>query len=60
MRGYAPMWIADNWSDYRIIDTSSGEKLERWGSVILRRPDPQAIWNVDYNENWKKLFLDES
>ena len=29
------MWIADNWKDYEVIDTSDGEKLERWGDYIL-------------------------
>ena len=49
------MWIADNWSDYRIIDTSSGEKLERWGKYVLVRPDPQVIWYTDKkNTLWKK------
>ena len=37
------MWIADRWKDYEVLDTSNGEKLERWGSYILRRPDPQVI-----------------
>ncbi len=40
------MWIADKWQDYELIDCSSGEKLERWGGVVLVRPDPQAIWNT--------------
>ena len=49
------MWIADNWSDYRIIDTSSGEKLERWGKYVLVRPDPQVIWYTDKNNAlWRK------
>ena len=38
------MWIANNWKDYEVLDTSSGEKLERWGDYILVRPDPQVIW----------------
>ena len=37
------MWIADNWKEYEVIDTSDGEKLERWGEYILVRPDPQVI-----------------
>ena len=37
------MWIADHWKDYEVLDTSSGEKLERWGDYILVRPDPQVI-----------------
>ena len=38
---------ADQWKDYACIDAGDGEKLERWGDVILRRPDPQAIWPKD-------------
>ena len=38
------MWLADKWTDYTILDLSCGEKLERWGKWILRRPDPQVIW----------------
>ena len=40
------MWIADNWKDYEVLDTSEGEKLERWGDYELVRPDPQVIWNT--------------
>ena len=40
------MWIADQWKDYEVLDTSSGEKLERWGDYLLVRPDPQVIWNT--------------
>jgi len=36
--------IANNFSDYQIIATGDGQKLERWGEVILLRPDPQVIW----------------
>ena len=50
------MWIANNWKDYEVIDTSAGEKLERWGKYILLRPDPQVIWNTPKtNPNWKKI-----
>lgn len=38
------MWIADEWQDYKLIDTSKGEKLEKWGDFTLVRPDPQVIW----------------
>lgn len=38
------MKINTEWKDYQIIATGGGEKLERWGSVKLLRPDPQAIW----------------
>ena len=40
------MWRADGWQDYELLDCSDGEKLERWGSRILVRPDPQAIWET--------------
>ena len=40
------MWLADQWNEYEAIDTSGGEKLERWGDYILVRPDPQVIWNT--------------
>ena len=35
---------ADQWTDYEILDTGDGMKLERWGGYILARPDPQVIW----------------
>lgn len=47
------MWIADNWKDYEVLDTSTGEKLERWGKYTLVRPDPQVIWNTPKtNPGW--------
>ena len=39
------MILADKWKDYELIDCSNGEKIERWGNVVLLRPDPQVIWN---------------
>lgn len=41
------MRIADNFRDYELIDCSGGERLERWGEIILIRPDPQIIWNTE-------------
>lgn len=38
------MTTAQDWSDYELIDTGNGEKLERWGSIKMIRPDPQIIW----------------
>ena len=50
------MWIAENWKDYEVIDTSEGEKLERWGKYTLLRPDPQVIWSTPKKvPQWKKL-----
>ena len=49
------MWTADRWKDYEVLDTSNGEKLERWGRYILVRPDPQVIWNTPHDHPaWKK------
>ena len=49
------MWIADGWKDYEVIDTSKGEKLERWGEYRLVRPDPQVIWDTKRNEKeWRR------
>ncbi len=47
--------IANNWHDYEIIDAGNKEKLERWGNIILRRPDPQAIWPIDDNKEWHNI-----
>ena len=48
------MWVADGWKDYEILDTSNGEKLERWGRYLLVRPDPQVIWHTPHeNPGWK-------
>ena len=41
-----------NWQDYECISAGNGEKLERWGNVILRRPDPQAMWPIKHDEVW--------
>ncbi|MDD6703988.1 MAG: class I SAM-dependent methyltransferase [Clostridiaceae bacterium] len=40
------MRVADGWKDYELLDCSDGERLERWGDVILIRPDPQVIWKT--------------
>ena len=43
-----------NWKDYELIDTGSGERLERWGDILLIRPDPQIIWTSDKRDpRWK-------
>lgn len=49
------MWLAENWKDYEVLDTSNGEKLERWGNYQLVRPDPQVIWNTKRKlPGWQK------
>ncbi len=43
-----------DWQDYELIDTSSGERLERWGDIILIRPDPQIIWDSEKKDpRWR-------
>ena len=39
--------VAEGWKDYRVIATGDGMKLERWGDLVLLRPDPQVIWHAD-------------
>ncbi|MBP5427107.1 MAG: class I SAM-dependent methyltransferase [Clostridiales bacterium] len=48
------MLLAKGWKDYKIIDAGDGEKLERWGEVILRRPDPQIIWPKGNEKMWDR------
>lgn len=49
------MRVSSNWVDYELIDASCGERLERWGDIILIRPDPQIIWNTKrVNPLWKQ------
>ncbi len=49
------MRYTKDWKDYELIDCSSGERLERWGDIILVRPDPQVIWKTPKNNPlWKK------
>jgi 23S rRNA (cytosine1962-C5)-methyltransferase len=48
------MRVAPGWLDYELIDASNGERLERWGSYYLVRPDPQVIWNTPRNHpKWR-------
>ena len=49
------MWLAGQWKDYEVLDTSNGEKLERWGDYFLVRPDPQVLWDTPKKlRQWKK------
>ena len=43
--------VALGWKDYEIIATGDGQKLERWGDLVLLRPDPQVIWHPKFNLN---------
>jgi len=43
------------WKDYELIDCSDGERLERWGDIVLIRPDPQIIWKTPKKDPlWKQ------
>ena len=48
------MFLCDAWKDYEVLDTGDGEKLERWGEVILQRPDPQTIWPKADPAAWRR------
>lgn len=49
------MFLADNWTDYTLIDAAGGEKLEYWGKYLLRRPDPLAAWDCKTEKTlWDK------
>ncbi len=48
------MWVSEHWKDYELLDCSGGEKLERWGNYVLRRPDPQAIWQTPKDREWDR------
>ncbi len=48
------MRVFENFNDYELIDADNGERLERWGDIILIRPDPQIIWNEGQRDpRWK-------
>lgn len=46
--------ISNNWKDYKCLSSGDGEKIEKWGKIILRRPDPQIIWNKSDSDIWNK------
>ena len=48
-------YISDEWKDYECISAGNGEKLERWGKVIFRRPEPQAMWPIEKTNLWNKV-----
>lgn len=47
------MKVVDSWNDYKLLAMSNGQKLERWGNIILSRPDPQIIWSEE-SSLWRK------
>ena len=53
------MFLTTTWKDFEVLDTGDGEKLERWGDVILRRPDPQTIWPKADPALWRQARSDK-
>lgn len=49
------MKLSNKWKDYQILDAGDGEKLEKWNDVVLRRPDPMAIWPKKKLELWDNV-----
>ncbi len=53
--------VAREWKDYQIIATGDGQKLERWGNLVLLRPDPQVIWKssapLEKNKNINARYI---
>ena len=47
--------VSNKWTCYECLDAGNGEKLERWGDVILRRPEPQAMWEIGFDKTWDKV-----
>lgn len=50
------MKVVNDFFDYEILDMKDGQKLERWGNVILSRPDPQIIWKSNADKSkWSNI-----
>ena len=49
------MRISEEWIDYECLDAGNGEKLERWGNIVLRRPEPQAMWPIEMDKTWNDV-----
>ena len=49
------MRAAERWKDYELLDASRGERLERWGDILLIRPDPQVLWDTPRRDDrWQQ------
>ena len=48
------MWVSLGWKDYELLDCGGGERLENWGGYLLRRPDPQAVWQPGGSPLWEQ------
>lgn len=48
------MKVINDFKEYEILDMANGQKLEKWGDIILSRPDPQIIWHEKNTDLWNK------
>ena len=44
--------VSEGWADYELLDSGEGVKLERFGQVVLARPETQALWSKRQPELW--------
>lgn len=51
------MEYSKKWADYLLLHSGDGEKVEKWGKYILKRPDPQAIWPMKNQEKVDAVYL---
>ena len=56
MKDFTPNIITENgWTDYALLDSGAGRKLERFGTIKVNRPEPQALWQKSLPESdWMK------
>ena len=49
---------SSTWKDYELVDSGDFEKLERFGTYYLRRPEPKALWHKSMSEEqWKRFYM---
>ncbi len=48
------MFLSDGWKEYELLDAGAGMKLERWGDIVLARPEPQAVWPKQSSDLWDR------
>ena len=48
------MKVSNHWQEYSCLASGDGEKIEKWGNIILRRPDPQIIWKKSKDKIWNE------
>ena len=47
---------SSSWKDYELIDSGAGAKLERFGSYVLSRPEPKALWDKSLSDaEWRRM-----